>query len=253
MVGHGLRGCGPYVRYAQDQDGNIHFIATEQHPRNFNNSIYHGKLIGTQVQNSLGETKGKLGSSPPVPESLTQVFAGDEDNVAWCNDIEINSANHPVIVYSVQKGSAGLPVGQGGEDHRYRYAWFDGSEWHDHEVGYAGTRLYAREDDYTGLICIDPANPSTVYFSSDVFPWSGNPLISKADNKQHYEIWKGVTEDNGKTWDVTQVTSDSTTDNIRPMVPVGSDVPILLWMEGKYTTYQNFNTRVRCLVKTISL
>ncbi|MEE2819610.1 MAG: hypothetical protein VX615_03255, partial [Planctomycetota bacterium] len=125
---------------------------------------------------------------------------------------------------------------------------FNGETWHDHEVGYAGTRLYPREDDYTGLICIDPAIPSTVYFSSNVIPWNGNPLISKADNKQHYEIWRCDTTNGGENWHITKVTSNSATDNIRPMMPEGSDEPILIWMEGEYITYQNFNTRVRCLV-----
>ncbi len=230
----------PYVRYAQDADGNIHFAATEQHPRNFDNSIYHGKLEGSKVKNSVGELKGELGGSPPVPESLTLVFQGDEDNVAWCNDIEINSENHPVIVYSVQKGSAGLPVGQGGDDHRYRYAWFDGSQWHDHEVGFAGSRLYPREDDYTGLICIDPANTSIVYFSADAQPVTGERL-------EHYEIWKGETKDGGNSWAFTSITENSESDNIRPMMPI-ADVPILLWMEGTYRTYTNYDTRVRCLM-----
>ena len=214
----------PYVRYADDADGNIHFITTEQHPRNFDNSIYHGKLVGTQVQNSLGEVTGELGTSPPTPETLTQVFKGDEHNVSWCNAIEIGDNGHPVIAYSVQKNSAGMKVGSGGEDHRYRYAWFDGETWHDNEVGYAGTRLYAREDDYTGLICIDPENPSTVYFSSNVIPWNGKPLISKMDNKQHYEIWRCDTTKSGDDWRITKVTSNSTTDNIRPMMPENSDV-----------------------------
>ena len=229
----------PYVRYAQDQDGHIHFTATEQHPRNFDNSIYHGVLQGSTVRNSFGDAKGVLGSNPPVPESLSQVFQGDADNVAWCNDIEINADNQPVIVYSVQKGSAGLPVAQGGDDHRYRYAWFDGNSWHDYEVGFAGSRLYPREDDYTGLICIDPANTSTVYFSADVHPETGEAL-------EHYEIWKGETEDAGESWLITAITENSSSDNIRPMVPI-SDTPILLWMEGTYRTYTNYETRVRCL------
>lgn len=59
----------PYVRYADDAHGNIHFIATEQYPRNFDNSVYHGKLVGSQVQNSVGEVYGELGDSPPPPES----------------------------------------------------------------------------------------------------------------------------------------------------------------------------------------
>ena len=178
----------PYVRYADDMDGNIHFSATEQHPRNFDNSIFHGKLVGDQIQNSFGEVMGELHVSPPVPDSLTVVFQGSKDNVAWCNAIEIGEKGLPVIAYSVQKNSAGLKVGNGGEDHRYRYARFDGEKWHDYEIGFAGSRLYPREDDYTGLVTIDPSDISTVYFSSDVHPETGIPLRSEADTKRHYEL-----------------------------------------------------------------
>ena len=238
----------PYIRYADDTQGNIHFVATEQHPRNFDNSIYHGKLVGTQVLDSFGEGMGELGSSPPVPESLTVVFQGDKDNVAWCNAIEIDENGHPVVAYSVQKNSPGMKVGTGGEDHRYRYARFDGSTWHDYEIGYAGNRLYPREDDYTGLVTIDPSNTSTVYFSSDVHPVTGRPLMSETDNARHYEIWRGDTLDGGESWTFTPVTSNSSVNNIRPMMPEDSDIPVLVWMAGKYTTYQNFNTQVRCLI-----
>ena len=31
-------------------------------------------------------------------------------------------------------------------------------------------------------------------------------------------------------------------------MPEDSDIPVLVWMAGKYTTYQNFNTQVRCLI-----
>jgi len=238
----------PYVRYADDEKGAVHFAATEQHPRNFNNSLYHGKLIADNVKNSYGVTKGKVDITPPSPESLTRIFQGDADNVAWCNAIEINEDGHPVVAYSVQKNSAGMKVGTGGNDHRYRYAWFDGTRWHDNEVGFGGSRLYPREDDYTGLITIDPQKTNSVYFSSDVHPKTGEPLISAVDHKRHYEIWQGVTDDGGSSWQFHPVTANSTTDNIRPMMPEGSQTPILLWMEGTYTTYQNFDTQVRCLI-----
>ncbi|MEE2819677.1 MAG: hypothetical protein VX615_03595, partial [Planctomycetota bacterium] len=63
---------------------------------------------------------------------------------------------------------------------------------------------------------------------------------------EHYEIWKGETEDAGESWLITAITENSSSDNIRPMVPI-SDTPILLWMEGTYHTYTNYETRVRCL------
>ena len=238
----------PYVRFVQDIQGRIHIFATEQHPRNFDNSLYHGMLDGDAVCNSFGEVVGSLGEHAPAPESLTKIFSGDADNVPWCSAIEMSKDGFPVVAYSVQKNSAGMKVGTGGEDHRYRYAWFDGKTWNDHEVAFAGNRLYPREDDYTGLIAIDPSNTSTVYFSTNAHPETGRPLISRADNTQHYEIWRGTTNNGGENWKCTAVTSNSTADNIRPMMPTHEGDPILLWMQGSYTTYQNYNTKVRCLI-----
>ena len=145
------------------------------------------------------------------------------------------------MVYSVQVDGAGKPKGTGGMDHRYRYAWFDGA-WHDHEVAFAGTRIYAGEDDYTGLICLNPQALNTVYFSSNADPKTGAALVSSVDGQRHYEIFKGVTEDGGATWKIKAVTKDSTRDNIRPNVPIG-DPPggALLWLRGKMTTYSNYD------------
>jgi hypothetical protein len=41
---HGKGGYSPYLKYAFDGQRTLHFIATEDHPRNYNNSIYYGYL-----------------------------------------------------------------------------------------------------------------------------------------------------------------------------------------------------------------
>ena len=74
------------------------------------------------------------------------------------------------------------------------------------------------------------------------------PLPSTSDTQRHYEIWRGDTNDGGESWTFTLVTSNSSVDNIRTMMPESSDVPILVWMAGEYITYQNFNTKVKCLI-----
>jgi len=110
-------------------------------------------------------------------------------------------------VYSVQLGSAGLPVGQGGNDMRYRYALWDGTAWRDHPLAYAGTRLYSGEDDYTGLAAIDPTDTSVVYISTNANPTTGVPLMSAADGRRHWEMFRGNTTDAGDTWQWTPVTT----------------------------------------------
>src|SRR5690606_32206522 len=50
----------PYVRYASDNNSRIHFITTEEHPRHYNNSIYHGYIEAGKVYQTDGTLVGPL-------------------------------------------------------------------------------------------------------------------------------------------------------------------------------------------------
>jgi hypothetical protein len=170
------------------------------------------------------------------------VFAGDPDNVGWVSDIHLDSKGDPVGVFSVQKNSAGLPDGEAGEDLRYHYARWNGRDWEQHEIAYAGGKLYPGEDDYSGNIALDPASLDTVYLSADANPVSGEPLKSAADGKRHYEIFRAVTSNGGATWEFTPITSDSAQDNLRPIVPVAPDGSrVVLWLRGTYRAYTDYD------------
>ncbi|HOO56975.1 MAG TPA: BNR-4 repeat-containing protein [bacterium] len=239
----------PYVKYASDNRGEVHFICTDQHPRDFDNSIYHGCLRAGKIYDSFGNEVGRPGREPAEHSKLTVVFRGDKDNVAWPADFEYAADGRLYAVYSVQKDGAGMPKGFGGMDHRYRYAWFDGEAWHDNKVAYAGSKLYSGEDDYTGLICIHPGAVNTVYFSTNADPRTGAPLISRTDGHRHYEIFKGVTPDGGKTWEFTAVTSDSTLDQIRPNVPKGGpEGSALIWLRGRLKSYRDYDLEMVALI-----
>ena len=73
----------------------------------------------------------------------------------------IDKNGYPHIAYSVYKTN---------KDHRYRITSWDGTIWHDREVGLAGTALYDMESSYTGLITLDPVDPSYVVISTDIEP-----------------------------------------------------------------------------------
>ena len=136
---------------------------------------------------------------------------------------------------TVQKDGRGLPRGQGGFDHRFEYARWDGSAWRVHEIAYAGRRLYAGEDDYTGLAALDPKNPNVVYISTDADPVTGAPLVSRADGQRHRELYRGTTGDFGATWQWEPITANSDADNLRPIVPKWTDPrTALVWMRGTY-------------------
>ncbi|MBT5186453.1 MAG: hypothetical protein HOM01_06580, partial [Kordiimonadaceae bacterium] len=238
----------PYLKYTNNLEGSlIHFSATEQHPRDFDNSIYHGVTDGSVLRSSNGNIlDDDLTDQDAIePTDLTLVYKGGAENVAWTVDMEMDQDDHPVIAFSVQKNSAGMPVGQGGTDHRYHYARFDGTEWTQSEIAFAGTRLYSREDDYTGLMALDPQNVSQMVISTNADPDTGEPLISNADGKRHYEIFEGISKDQGENWIWSALTYNSNVDNIRPVIPNWhSDQRVVLWMRGTYITYTDFDTQL---------
>lgn len=238
----------PYLKYANSADGTrIHLVATDQHPRDFDNSIYHGTTDGKVLLKSSGEVLDQdLSDQDAVePSELTVVFAGDPDNVAWMADVAVDRNDQPVIAFSVQKDGRGKPKGSGGLDHRYYLARHGAEGWQQWEIAYAGERLYPIEDDYTGLVAIDPTDVDYLVISTNADPSSGAPLISNADGQRHYELFAGRINETGAPVAWQPLTRNSTVDNIRPIIPAwDSDRRVILWMRGSYTTYKDFDTQV---------
>jgi hypothetical protein len=234
----GRGGYSPYLKYAYDGQGTIHFVATDDHPRNYDNSVYHGFIRDGAVYLSDGKRRGQLTSDTTVQLNawdMTSLFAGDPDNVGWVIDLELDAQQRPYVVFSVQKDGRGLPRRQGGMDHRFYFGRWNGSAWRVHEIAYAGTRLYAGEDDYTGLAALDPNDPDVIYISTDADPVTGAPLVSSADGERHRELYRGTTRDSGATWTWEPITANSTMDNLRPIVPKWKDArTALVWMRGAY-------------------
>jgi hypothetical protein len=247
-------GGRPYVRYASNHRDTLHFLTTEDHPRNYDNSIYHGTIRGGRVYRSDGTLVGPLSRTKTTsirPTDLTRVFTGDADRVAWTVDLQLDRSGRPYAAFSVQMndGDVREESSAGGQDHRYYYARFDGKQWHVHEMAYAGTNLFTSEMDYTGLVALHPHDPHTVYISTDADPTGGRPLISRADGQRHHEIFRGVTADGGKTWKWTAVTANSAHDNIRPVISPGNGRhTAVLWLRGSYPRYTRYDLDVVGLI-----
>ena len=254
----GIDGGRPYLKYAQAGDDTVHVVATDDHPRAYDNSLYHAFLRSGKLHHSDGRVIAPLSTNQDTtlaPRDLTVVFQGDADHVAWMCDVHVDAAGHPRIVFSVQRdGARGRGVRDvqiDGQDHRYYHARWDGATWRVNEIASAGTRLYAGEDDYTGLAALDPQNPAVVYISTNADPKTGAPLISTADQKRHWEIYRGTTTDDGATFTWTPVTQNSTADNLRPIVPIWTaarDRTILLWLRGTYRRYTDYDLDVIALL-----
>jgi hypothetical protein len=238
--GHLLMGKGgysPYLRYAFDGKDTIHFVATEDHPRNYDTSVYHGFIRDGLIYLSDGKVLGPLSDSTNAPFAawdLTKVFPGDADNVCWVDDLKLDGQGRPCVVFSVKKDGRGTH-GKGGMDIRFHYGRWDGTSWQTHEMAYAGARLYPGEDDYTGLAALDRNDPKVVYLSTDADPVTGKPLVSAADGRRHHELFRGSTPDSGATWRWEPITANSRVDNLRPIVPRWDDPrTALVWMRGTY-------------------
>jgi hypothetical protein len=247
LIGRG--GYSPYLKYASDGCDTIHFVATEDHPRNYDNSLYHGFIRSGKIHFSDGRVASDLSTSTNCTLhawDLTKIFQGDASNRAWMADMRLDESNRPVVLFTVHKDGAGQPRGQGGKDHRFHFARWDGALWHEAEIGYAGKRLYAGEDDYTGLGAIDPQDVSLLIISTDADPVSGQPLISQADHKRHHELFIGRTRNRGATWSWKALTCDSTEDHLRPIIlKYPGDKLILVWMRGTYMrNHGQWSTRV---------
>ncbi len=235
----------PYVKYASNGKDTVHLVYTEGHPRDFDNSLYHVFYRGGSLHGSDGKAIRTLAEGLRDPAEGTRIFPGDARNVAWVADVELDAQDRPYVAYSVQKDSAGLPRGQGGEDHRYRVARFTGRGWEDAEIARAGRRLYAGEDDYTGGVALVPGDPTRIFLSTDVDPATGAPLVSQKDGKRHYEIFRGESKDGGRSFVFQPLTRHSTADNLRPIVPRTDDGrEIVLWLRGVYRSYTDYELEV---------
>jgi hypothetical protein len=154
-------------------------------------------------------------------------------------------------VFSVQRdGAAGRGkrnLAADGMNLRYHYARWDGTAWQVNEIARAGSRLYAGEDDYAGLAALDPQRPNEIVISTNADPVSGAPLISAADRRRHWELFRGVSRDEGRTFAWTALTRDSTADNLRPIIPLWPEAigrQILLWLRGTYRKYTDYDLDV---------
>jgi len=236
----------PYVRYTSNGIDEIHFITTDAHPnQNAHNNLYHGFIRDGKIHRSDGTAVGDLakgGDSSVSPSDLTLIFDGDPENIPWTSSIVIDSDGNPHIGYTVARS------GDAGTDSRYRYARWDGEQWLDREVAYAGSRLYPKEQFYTGLITLHPDDPNQAFISTDADPVTGEPLISETDGERHWEIFVGRSDAQTGEWNWTPLTRNSTEDNLRPVVASDGEHQALLWMRGTYNTYQNYDCQIVGLV-----
>ncbi|MFB6272076.1 MAG: hypothetical protein ABEL51_04175, partial [Salinibacter sp.] len=232
-----------YFKYATNGTDRIHFVATEHHPRDYNNSIYHGYVEDGASYASDGTVVDEdiFDQNAPPPDAFTEVFAagtvveGDTMTHAWTIDLHLSPKGRPHAVFQTR-------ANRSTRDHRFFYARYDETGWQAHPVGKAGPGLYEREQDYIGLIALDPNALNTVYASTPIDPRTGDSLDTR-------EIYRGVTPDHGATWRWTALTRNSEAQNLRPVVPEwDSSHTAVFWYRGRYQWQHNYDAAIVGLI-----
>jgi hypothetical protein len=230
-----------YYKYWGNGVDRIDFLATEAHPRDNDNSLWHGYVKGGKVYNSSDTVIDDTLADKTAQDitKYTKVFAtgttlgGAKLNHLWNIDIQRYDDGRIAILWTAR-----ADTNANDPDLRFAYSVFDGTKWNHTYLGRAGKKLYSDEQDYTGLGALHPNDPNVIYMSSPIDPRNDTAL-------PHREIFQGVTCDGGATFQWTPITWKSSEDNIRPLVPAWDrQNMVLLWSRGTYSTAQIYNEEV---------
>lgn len=181
---------------------------------------YHFYLTGGAYFKSDGTA---LGSPPFAPADLTLVY-DSSDGPGWPFDAVIAPDGTPRLLLQVAVDSE--------TDNSLRdYRW-SGSAWVGHEIARSDGIWVANIS--PGAV-YDHMNPERAYLSR---------LVSGT-----WEMFDATTTDDGVTWETSQITINSSEDQLTPTAVENHDgrMPVL-WGAGPYTTYTDFDTSIVGLV-----
>jgi rhamnogalacturonyl hydrolase YesR len=229
----------PYARYAGNGKDTVYVSITDAHPRNYGNSLYYFEFRDGNYYKADGSLIKALADGPLLPSEAELVFKGSGTQLkpkgcesipfsAWTSSIAIDAKGRPHIAYTLYLNN---------DDHRYRIASWNGKKWIDREVAFGGTCLYQRESSYTGLISLDPADPSVVFISTDVDPTTGKKIGGP------HEIYRAKISENDDLSSIRwkAVTKAASECNIRPVVVRDRDQRVVLWQQGRFTTFTDYD------------
>jgi hypothetical protein len=219
----------PYLKVDGNGSNTIALAFTNGHPRNVPTSIYYAAYRAGWLWTASGKRIARMGHGPISPSQADVVYDARATRVrSWVWDVALPRDGHPVIVYATFPSNA---------NHAYWYARFDGRRWVSHFLTSAGPSISPTtiEYQYSAGITLDHSDPSIVYLSRKV---GGS-----------YQIERWVTSDGGAKWRHRIVVRGGALDNVRPVVPRGSDggPAGLLWLRGDYINYRSYRTDIAYL------
>ena len=225
LVSTGGEGWCVYAKLSRARDGEVnlgltHAMGGRDEPHRH---VTHARFDGDALRASDGTVLGRVtdGSLPVAVDETTPVFdSGETGDDAWIWDCS-TAGRVPQLAYA-QLVSA--------DDHRYRYARWDGDGWTDRLLCHGGRHVVDGEASderyYSGGVVLDHDRPGVCYASV------GSHDSSALVRFEHV--------DGG--WRTEQVAS-ADAQHVRPVVPWngGSDLRVC-WLRGSYTHYAPRNS-----------
>jgi hypothetical protein len=215
------RNVRPYAKYDAAPDGSILMTFSDGHPGSYKNSLWYMRYKSGRFYRADGSLIGTTAQLPFQLGQLDRVQAySDKLGRPWPMDISWNSEGVPSIVYSSRVG----------DDDVFRYARWNGRRWVTRQVAPAGGSLFGYRN---GGITFNHADPRWVVLTR---------LIDG-----HQEIEVRFTPDEGRKWDVFQLTHNSSVLNFRPVFPRGltdNDRLIVVYVSGAASSFRSYRTVV---------
>lgn len=230
----------PYVKYASDGESLIHFFFTDDHPRSFNNNIYHMVYrSGVGLCDSSGRYLADIQSGISAPGRATRVWDSKSSQTAWVIDAKLDQEGSPRVLFQVREKASGSP-----EAISYWVSALKNGEWSSRYLASAGSSLYSKEEDYTGLGYLSPFDSNQIVISTGVDPRTGSQL-------EYWTLFEGRmnSKDAHISW---RRLVNRRADCIRPILLMDGKKRLrIYWLEGKYNSYTSYALSV--MSKTIKL
>jgi hypothetical protein len=215
------RNVRPYAKYDSAPDGSILMTFSDGHPGSYRNNLYYMRFKRGRFYKADGSL---IGSTRDLPFRLSQLDMvqrySPSTGRAWPMDIAWGSEGVPAIVYSSRVGY----------DDVFRYARWDGRRWVTRLVSPAGGSLFGYRN---GGITFNHADPRWIV------------LTRLIDGQQEIELRH--TSDQGRTWELFQLTQHSAVLNFRPVFPRGITDPerlVVVYVSGSARSFRSYRTVV---------
>lgn len=241
IAGEGIENASrPYLKVATDNRRRIDFVFTDGHPaKEARNSVYHFYYEAGAFYKTGGRLIGSAGVLPIKHEMAGKVYDAAAGGArAWISDIALDDSGRPAIVYVRFPRET---------DHYYHYARWNGEKWIDEQLCRAGGWMPAtrdgekiREPHYSGGIALDHEDVNKLYLSREVEGVFEIEHWSRAAGRY-------LSSADVSAWRRRPLTRRSGADNVRPVAVSGypGEEAFVLWMNGTYYHYTEFNTSLR--------